>query len=215
VDIFDAIGSNDADTAVELVSEDPAVLSRTNQGRTTPILWALYTGKPDLARRLASAVPEVNVWEAAALGDAGQAQQQIQHEPQLVNAYSSDGFTPLQLAAFFGHAETVRTLIALGGDRELASTNPMRVRPVHAAAANQHLEVMRVLLESGADPNTQQEGGWTPLHEAANHSQDDLVTLLLAHGADPSIKADGGQTAYDISTASGRADPRLIPAPAV
>jgi ankyrin repeat protein len=56
-------------------------------------------------------------------------------------------------------------------------------------------------LAQGADPNRQQEGGWTPLHAAAQSGDPELVTLLLTHGAQPEIANDEGKTAADLAAA--------------
>ena len=36
--------------------------------------------------------------------------------------------------------------------------------PLHRAAYNGHVNVMKVLLKHGADPNAPTLDGWTPLH---------------------------------------------------
>ena len=61
--------------------------------------------------------------------------------------------------------------------------NPIRVQPLHSAAAGGHTAVARLLLEHGADPNARQEGGFVPLHAAAQAGNDELYELLVASGA--------------------------------
>ena len=51
---------------------------------------------------------QVGIFAAAAKGQTAELQSLIEKDPELVNAYSPDGFTPLGLAAFFGHAELSR-----------------------------------------------------------------------------------------------------------
>src|SRR5439155_520320 len=82
---------------------------------------------------------------------------------------SGDGFYPLGLAAFFGHLETARLLLARGADVKQVSRNPMKVQALHSALAGNHREVARALLEAGAPVNTGQQEGWTPLMEAVLH----------------------------------------------
>jgi ankyrin repeat protein len=46
------------------------------------------------------------------------------------------------------------------------------------------LEVVRLLIDRGADVNSRDLEGWTPLHEATWEGHLDVVRLLLEHGAD-------------------------------
>jgi ankyrin len=63
---------------------------------------------------------------------------------------------------------------------------------IHIAAANNHLEVVRLLLDRGADPKAHgYENNPTPLHLTRNI---EIAKLLLAHGANTTARDfDGGQ----------------------
>lgn len=56
------------------------------------------------------------------------------------------------------------------------------------------LEIVRLLLEQGADPNRGNDYGWTKLHQAAYSNQRQLAELLLDAGASTALSArgDGG-----------------------
>jgi ankyrin repeat protein len=168
----------------------------------SPILAALYERRRDEAVRLAEAA-EVTIWEAAALGDDERVADLVRADPALVNAWSTDGWTPLALAAFFAPAETVRVLLDAGGDVAAVARNTMLVQPLHAAVAARNVEAVRLLLERGADPNARQQVGYTPLMGAAGSGIDELVSLLLARGADPSAVSEEGKTAVSIAREQG------------
>jgi ankyrin repeat protein len=56
------------------------------------------------------------------------------------------------------------------------------------------IELVRLLLERGADPNRGNDYGWTKLHQAGYSNRRELAELLLAAGArtDLSARGDGG-----------------------
>ncbi len=95
-----------------------------------------------------------------------------------------DGFRPLQLAAFFGHAQVVRVLLDAGADVAARSTNGMALQALHSAAASGHIGIVSMLLEAGADPNSEQVGGYTALDAADQIGDTDLQALLVAAGAE-------------------------------
>jgi len=170
----------------------------------SPILMALYTRKPDEAERLA-ATAQLTIWEAAALGRDLRVAELLQKDPGLANAWSPDGFTPVGLAAFFGRPSTARILMDAGADVGAVARNDMKVQPLHAAAAAKEVEIVRMLLDRGADPNARQQVGYTALMECARGGRDDMVSLLLTHGADPTLTSDDGKRASDLAREQGHA----------
>lgn len=70
--------------------------------------------------------------------------------------------------------------------------------PLHYASREGHVECVKLLLESGADPNAMTKaGGSTPLMRAAYMGRLDTVKLLIQHGAITSLQDMDGQTALD------------------
>jgi ankyrin repeat protein len=60
-----------------------------------------------------------------------------------------------------------------------------------------HMYMVALLLESGADPNLPNNRGETPLIHAARSDRPDLLQTLLMFGADPNVKDHKGITALD------------------
>ena len=65
------------------------------------------------------------------------------------------------------------------------------------AAYNNRTDVVRYLLNNGADVNKQDSWGWTALYEASRMNKTDVMTILLQHGAIKDIKDNQGFTPID------------------
>jgi ankyrin repeat protein len=150
------------------------------------VLEAIYRGDAGEAERLAAG-RELDVFESSALGHAERLRELLDEDPALANAWADDGFQPLGLASFFGHVDAARLLVERGAEVNSASRNPMKVMPLHSAAAAQdpvvRYEVAKLLLEAGADPNARQQDEYTPLMAADQHGDQGLRDLLVEHGA--------------------------------
>jgi hypothetical protein len=59
--------------------------------------------------------------------------------------------------------------------------------PLHAAARRGCVQVTRLLLDRGADPNAVTRERWSPLNEAYRGGHPETVAILLARGADPNL----------------------------
>jgi uncharacterized protein len=172
-------------------------------------MQALYEGKTDEARAIAEAQTDLDVFEAAAMGDVERLGALLDADLSLANAWSDDGFTPLHYAAFFGHPEAAKILAERGAVLEARSTNQqfaLDATPLHSAAAAGERDVIGVLLDAGADVNAVQHGGYTPLLEAAAGGKAELADMLLQRGADPTAQLDDGRGPVDLATAGGHAE---------
>jgi ankyrin repeat protein len=65
---------------------------------------------------------------------------------------------------------------------------------LHAAVSYSKVEMMPLLVEAGANINSQDITGMTPLHVAGMLGRAEEAAWLLEHGADPSIEDDFGDT---------------------
>jgi uncharacterized protein len=198
-DIFEAIAAGDVERVQELLAVDASLVSARDEQGLSAVTQAKYQGHGDIVEALLAADPELDMFEASAVGRTEQVQRLVEREPDLISDFSPDGFTPLHLAAFFGHVEIARLLIDGRADVEAVARNPMRVRPLHSAAAAGQLEIARLLVEAGADVNERQERGFTPLHAAAQNGDVELTRLLLERGADPELAAEDGRRAADLA----------------
>ncbi|KAL7951964.1 ankyrin repeat-containing domain protein [Trichoderma barbatum] len=132
------------------------------------------------------------------------------------NIYSH---TPLRLAVDRGTLSVVKLLLDKGagvesGNRELSSrwrkgttispnyflTKGIRYSALHIAYNNRLYDMLKLLLEKGADANVQDGMGCTVLHYAASLGQSIVVQLLLANGADIRARTEHGMTALHFAS---------------
>ncbi|XP_056643167.1 ankyrin-3-like isoform X1 [Diorhabda sublineata] len=144
-----------------------------------------------------------------------------------VNATDECGYSPLHLSAEHGYTEVVRLLLASGAkvnyredtDEEFPRTTKCD-EPLRLAIRNKHMDIAKMLLEHGADPNkryffgseinlvndleflellltfganpdSRDRSGLTPLMKAVRQPQGmEAVLLLIKYGADVNAMAD-------------------------
>ena len=202
-DLFALIEADDVDGVRALLAEQPWLAAERDDEGVSPLLRARYRMDRGLIEAVRQHVERLNVFEAAAFGDLDRLSELLGEDPELLDARSGDGFTPLHLAAFFGQTDTVRLLLARGAVSDVAGTGWMTGPPLHAAAAGSHASIVHLLLEAGADPNTRQRHGYTPLHAAAANADLDSVEALLAAGAAVDARNDDGDTPLMLAEKSG------------
>jgi ankyrin repeat protein len=123
-----------------------------------------------------------------------------------VNAAQGDGTTALHWAAYTGHVEMTRLLLASGADLKV-KTRLGALTPLMMAARNGHTEVIRLLLDAKDEVTATNANGTTPLMLAAAAGKADAVKLLIDRGADVNARdATHGQTALMFAAAMGRLD---------
>ncbi len=198
-----AVQGGDLDGVNTLLAANPALANCVDQGQLSLVLTATYHGQQTIAAALVEAGARLGIFEAAAIGRLDIVKQEGERWPEYIDEVNFDGFNSLQLACFFGQQEIALWLIEQGADVNAAAQNRQKIRPIHAAAANGNLTVLKALLARGVDVNIPQENDFTPLHTAADHGNIVMTQLFLDHGADRQAVTRDGRTAMDIAQEKG------------
>jgi ankyrin repeat protein len=200
---FKAIQEGDREKVERMLRKTPDLILAKSKKNLSSLMTAMYYHEYEIADLLLDRMVKLTVYEAAATGKMTHLISNLGHKPELVNAYSEDGYQPLGLAAYFGHEQVVEYLIKAGAEVNSPSKNALGVTPLQSAVAGGHLEITRLLLTAGASPNVRERGGYTPLHTAAHNGDVEIVHSLIFGGADLEAKSDKKETPLDMARKSG------------
>lgn len=155
-------------------------------------------------------------------GDGSTVERLLERDRGLIDARDADGLSPIFVALYHGKSDIATAILRRGpkltvfeaaaaGDaarvreivgRDRAQANavaPDGFSPLGLAAFFKRREIVRYLLQMGADPGrASRQGGFTPLHSAiatdAGARDIEVVRMLLEKGADPNAKSQSGST---------------------
>ncbi len=145
-------------------------------------------------------------------------------EVKVVNKMTKSGITGILilvglLISFRGQAfaDQIHELAQKGdleGVKNLIAQNPELVNardkhgrtPLHWACRGVHLEVVKFLVDKGADVNVEDSNKVVPLHSLAIRNSASAIAILVAKGANVDIKDYGGQTALHHAAINDAAD---------
>jgi ankyrin repeat protein len=203
-EFFDSMRADDVFTVTTMLDQSPELANTTNEGGVTPLMFAHYYGKTDIINLLLQSGSQHDIFSAAAMGKSDIVSRLLAADPALLTAHAGDGWTALHLAVFFAQKAVAKQLLEAGANVLARSTNSLNNHPLHAAVAGRSRDCVAILLESGAEVNATQAGGWTALHGAAQNSDVEMTKVLLAHGANMDARADNNQTPLDLAMGTGK-----------
>jgi RNA polymerase sigma factor (sigma-70 family) len=205
MELLKAARAGDADKVKQILAADPRMIAARDPLGNTALIVAVNSGHHELAELLLSAGLYLDLYEAAAIGNSERVLELITEDPARIDSFSPEGFTPLMLAAHFGHEETTTKLLNAGAHLDTVSKHEIGVTALHAALFGGKTATAEVLIKRGADVTLKRGGkgwpraGWTALHYGAANGFAELVALLLESGADVNVTDDEGKTPLTIA----------------
>jgi cytohesin len=201
-----------AGVAEVLLSHKAAVDATDAQGRT-PLQIASALGHTVVVRVLLTNKANVSAGDAESGGQAlhhavdnnrrAVIELLLAHKAD-VNAGTTKGWKPLQLAARNGNEWMVKRLVAAGAKLETGESG--ETTALHEAAIGGNGRVVEFLLGKGAKLDARNYGGCTPLHFAVAYEKVDAVEVLLKHKANTRIYDELGYLPLHLAVEFGRLD---------
>ena len=121
------------------------------------------------------------------------------------NARESSGLTPLSGAVAAMHVDAVQLLLDHNADINSQSDegNTLLYYATLGNSDGKVADIMRRLLQRGADPNICNNDHTTPLHQASSKGLLEAARLLLSYGAKVDEKDKKGMTPFQLAASKG------------
>jgi ankyrin repeat protein len=201
-EIHKAVKDQELEKIKTLLQANPQLIHSTDEWQRTPLHWACRINNPELVALLLASGAKPNILDvnkisplhsAASRGNIEAVELLLEHGAEMDVAGLS-GNMPLHYAAWNGQTAMVALLLENGAC--LDCLNERNRTPLLIAAREEGgVDVVRVLLDAGANVNAVDLYGDTPLTLAAWRRNETVVDCLLEHGA---AVPDTGQKSADI-----------------
>ncbi len=178
VEQFVIAAHGDEDKVRELHAQQPYLVNAAwDKFNETALQAASHMGNRSIARYLISQGAHPDITTHAMLGDAEQVARCLEADPSQATAKGAHGITVMYHAALSGKPEIAEMLVAAGGGEGINHA-------LHAAVSFGHLDMVRWLLENGAqNVNVLNYDNKTPLAVALANGHTEIADLLRAQGA--------------------------------
>src|SRR3982074_1321818 len=105
---IDAIKAGEFERVKAMVSAEPTLIDARSRTGESAILTAVYHRQKEIVNLLVARGATLSIFEASAAGELERVERLLNADT--INEYSADGWTPLHLAAFFGHTKVAELL---------------------------------------------------------------------------------------------------------
>lgn len=193
--------AHDRPRMVKLLLEHGADPDLRNADGRLPLHDCFELNRDHLAELLFDAGAEPDVCAAACYGHHDRLTAILAADPGQANDLRT-GLSPLGWCGFAGDARAALILLRSGA---IVDRPPYDMHAWGPACQVARVDIARLLLEHGADPNTRDAAGDTPLHRVLGSrlvsDPAEFVALLLEHGADPARANHAGVDALQAARA--------------
>jgi ankyrin repeat protein len=187
-----AAGKGDLAAVTRLIAAGASVTARDNRGRTA-LLAATHANQVAAARALIAAGADVNAKDD--IGDSPYLYAGAEGRTEILtmtlgagadlNSVNRYGGTALIPAAHHGHPQAVRILLGTAIDKDHVNKlgwTALLEAVILGDGGSTHTEIVRLLVEAGANVNLADRDGVTPLAHAKRRGFREMAGILEAKG---------------------------------
>jgi len=193
------------------------VEDRGMKGDCTPLMEAASAGHTDIVRLLIAHGADVNAQSStgntplmyACAGGHEEVVRVLLEAGANVEVHNENGHTPLMEAASAGHCGVAKILLEFGAGINTHS-NEFKESALTLACYKGHLEMVRFLLEAGADQEHKTDEMHTALMEASMDGHVEVARLLLDSGAQVNMPADSFESPLTLAACGGHVELAML-----
>ncbi|XP_031786075.1 ankyrin repeat and KH domain-containing protein mask isoform X6 [Nasonia vitripennis] len=206
-----------SDLAQVLLAMNANVEDRGIKGDCTPLMEAASAGHVDIVSLLIAHGADVNAQSTSGntplmYGCAGGHEEVVKvllEAGANVEDHNENGHTPLMEAASAGHVSVAKILLEHGAGINTHS-NEFKESALTLACYKGHLDMVRFLLEAGADQEHKTDEMHTALMEASMDGHVEVARLLLDSGAQVNMPTDSFESPLTLAACGGHVDLAML-----
>ncbi|MFH1831407.1 MAG: ankyrin repeat domain-containing protein [bacterium] len=205
---------------VKYLVEKKANINAKNREDSTPLHCAAKKGFLEIVEFLVKKGADITVKDkmgSTPLSCAADLNVPIEEKEKILSALmkNCNDLSLLFKAVFYGELKAVKFFVN-EKKMDVNEKNQGKYTPLHLAAENGYLDIVKFLIEKGASINEKDNSGNTPLHKAVARITDtgkdkgpaslDVVKYLVDKGADINAKDNSGDTPLHLAAKNGDLD---------
>ncbi len=200
--IHDAAGKGNIEAVKQYLAAGTDVNEKSVLTKQTPLYWAVRAGQKEIVELLIEAGADLNA--KSGLHDETALYKALDNEEfDIADIIRNNGgkFGTIFQAAQYGDVKSLKEFLDLGADIN-GKGDILKGTALHYAAFGENFEIVKFLINAGAEVNVIDEDGKTPVRYTFN---EEILKLLVAKGADINLKIKG-KTRLDNAVLYGNSD---------